>query len=390
MQQILATDHSKSRKMARFESRAAEKPAMAYNAYVPGVALTQPPASQPASLSPTPSVSERAAEEGALSSYNLRHKSSQSASSAHGDEVFSPPPLSLSPLEKNNPQNAIMDCPFCQKSGYCGLPGIRTHIRNYCPSIDKMIWREKFLKCVVFNIHKYEELNRQPDANTEYNNMVIALLKAKSNPDDPMGVRAKGSLGKSALKEWGSEQGVRRRNVVVGVMNPIQYEKSPRPACPSSLVYCQHCHDENSSCPHCGCHVRENRLDDAVDVPFQAPGLPAHDLRRVQQGAPHLLRLSAYQDHSRWGVVLPGVPEEGKGDGAHTVRGLQLHRRRERVLLPSLRRDPDSPGDGAEAGRRHQADGFSACFAECERPSASSILWDVNGSGSSRSFCCLC
>lgn len=37
-----------------------------------------------------------------------------------------------------------------------------------------------------------------------------------------------------------------------------------------------------------------------------------------------------------------------------------------------------------------QADGFSACFAECERPSASSILWDVNGSGSSRSFCCLC
>ena len=93
--------------------------------------------------------------------------------------------------------------------------------------------------------------------------MVIALLKAKSNPDDPMGVRAKGSLGKSALKEWGSEQGVRRRNVVVGVMNPIQYEKSPRPACPSSVVYCQHCHDENSSCPHCGCHVRENRLDDA-------------------------------------------------------------------------------------------------------------------------------
>lgn len=70
-----------------------------------------------------------------------------------------------------------------------------------------MIWREKFLKCVVFNIHKYEELNRQPDANTEYNNMVIALLKAKSNPDDPMGVRAKGSMGKSALKEWGSEPG---------------------------------------------------------------------------------------------------------------------------------------------------------------------------------------
>lgn len=263
MQQILATDHSKSRKMARFESRAAEKPAMAYNAYAPGVALTQLPASQPASLSPTPSVSERAAEEGALSSYNLRHKSSQSASSAHGDEVFSPPPLSLSPLEKNNPQNAIMDCPFCQKSGYCGLPGIRTHIRNYCPSIDKMIWREKFLKCVLFNIHKYEELNRQPDANTEYNNMVIALLKAKSNPDDPMGVRAKGSLSKSALKEWGSGQGVRRRNVVVGVMNPIQYEKSPRSAPPSSLVYCQHCHDENSSCPHCGCHVRENRLLDA-------------------------------------------------------------------------------------------------------------------------------
>ena len=48
-----------------------------------------------------------------------------------------------------------------------------------------MIWREKFLKCVVFNIHKYEELNRQPDANTEYNNMVIALLlnKPTSHPD---------------------------------------------------------------------------------------------------------------------------------------------------------------------------------------------------------------
>ena len=110
------------------------------------------------------------------------------------------PGFSLSPLEKNNPQNAIMDCPFCQKSGYCGLPGIRTHIRNYCPSIDKMIWREKFLKCVLFNIQKYEELNRQPDANTDYNNQVIALLKAKSTPDDASGVR-KGASGKTGFKE---------------------------------------------------------------------------------------------------------------------------------------------------------------------------------------------
>lgn len=227
--QILATDHIKSRKTTRFDSRTTEKPSLTYNAYAPGAGQPQALASQPAlqssSQSPMPLVSERAAEETSLSSYNLRHKSSQSASS-HGDEVFSPPPLSLSPLEKNNPQNAIMDCPFCQKSGYCGLPGIRTHIRNYCPSIDKMIWREKFMKCVLFNIHKYEELNRQADANTEYNNMVISMLKAKSNPDDPMGIRTKGSLNKSSLKEWAQVRCMRRRNVVVGVMNPIQYEKS--------------------------------------------------------------------------------------------------------------------------------------------------------------------
>ena len=46
-------------------------------------------------------------------------------------------------FEKNNPQNAVMDCPFCQKTGYCGLSGVRTHIRNYCPRTENMIWRER-------------------------------------------------------------------------------------------------------------------------------------------------------------------------------------------------------------------------------------------------------
>lgn len=60
--------------------------------------------------------------------------------------VSPPPPLvPLTPLlDKNSYQNAILECPFCNKRGFCGLSGIRTHIRNYCSAIDKTIWREKF------------------------------------------------------------------------------------------------------------------------------------------------------------------------------------------------------------------------------------------------------
>ena len=200
MNQIAATDHNKARKTARaFDLHDLDKSAPLAQA-----GLSKSPAPTTGKTSPTPSLSERSGTEDAtMSSYNLRHKSSQSGGSVQGDDSLltaNLPGFSLSPLEKNNPQNAIMDCPFCQKSGYCGLPGIRTHIRNYCPSIDKMIWREKFLKCVLFNIQKYEELNRQPDANTDYNNQVIALLKAKSTPDDASGVR-KGASGKTGFKE---------------------------------------------------------------------------------------------------------------------------------------------------------------------------------------------
>lgn len=125
-------------------------------------------------FSPQPLHRAESTEE-VISNYNLRHKNStQSNGSAYGSPLpsgpmmtprgTSPVPLSPSPsmppsssaspapmmtaIDKNSPQNAIMDCPFCEKSGYCGLSGIRTHIRNYCPAIDKSIWREKFTVCV--------------------------------------------------------------------------------------------------------------------------------------------------------------------------------------------------------------------------------------------------
>ncbi|KNB46020.1 hypothetical protein JH06_0446 [Blastocystis sp. subtype 4] len=199
------------------------------------------------------------------SCYNLRHKSSsQSAVYSSGTvtapltpagssptpapsppvATISPAPFSsgsvspvplLSSLDKNNPQNAIMDCPFCEKSGYCGLSGIRTHIRNYCPAIDKSIWREKFIKCIKHNIQKYEELNRtNPEGQKEFNNQVIAYLQAKANSD---------GFKKSSLKyENRSLQG-KDGSQLLGTMNPIPYEE----------IYCTHCNDENDYCPFCGC-----------------------------------------------------------------------------------------------------------------------------------------
>lgn len=66
---------------------------------------------------------------------------------AFPDDVIISSPISPIPFEvknTNNPQNASMDCPFCHKTGCSGIPGIRTHIRNYCQNIDKLEWRDHF------------------------------------------------------------------------------------------------------------------------------------------------------------------------------------------------------------------------------------------------------
>ena len=62
-----------------------------------------------------------------------------------------------------------------------------------------------------FNLEKYEKLNSLPDASTEYNNQVIAiLLKQKASADSP-------KPKVSAIKP---------KEEVVAVMNAIDYEKS--------------------------------------------------------------------------------------------------------------------------------------------------------------------
>ena len=172
--------------------------------------------------------------------YNLRRKSSLVSGNAatHAADDTASQTSSQSLLEKNNPLNTVLlDCPFCEKAGCQGLPGIRTHIRNYCPSVDKSIWREKLIKCVKYNIKKYEDMNKLPNANTEYNNQVINLLKTKTTLEsDCLTGRAKNGLSKGGMKEL---------TVSLGSMNPMSYEK----------LYCEHCHDENSYCPFCGCHT---------------------------------------------------------------------------------------------------------------------------------------
>lgn len=47
------------------------------------------------------------------------------------------------------------------------------------------------------------------------------------------------------------------KDMQVGVMNPIQYEKGIIFGVFISflIVYCDSCHDEDSFCPKCGCHV---------------------------------------------------------------------------------------------------------------------------------------
>ena len=65
-----------------------------------------------------------------------------------------------------------------------------------------------------FNLEKYEKLNSLPDANTDYNNQVIAiLLKQKASADSP---KPKVSA-------------VKQKEEVIAVMNAIEYEKSNIP-----------------------------------------------------------------------------------------------------------------------------------------------------------------
>ena len=60
----------------------------------------------------------------------------------------------------------------------------------------------KVQKCVKYNIKKYEDLNKLPNANTEYNNQVINLLKAKSTLEsDCLTGRAKNGLSKGGMKQ---------------------------------------------------------------------------------------------------------------------------------------------------------------------------------------------
>ena len=60
-----------------------------------------------------------------------------------------------------------------------------------------------------FNIEKYEKMNVLPDANLEYNNQVIAILKQKISNETP---KPKVPYAKP-------------KDVPLSVMNSIQYEK---------------------------------------------------------------------------------------------------------------------------------------------------------------------
>ena len=75
--------------------------------------------------------------------YSLRRLSSQSQSgeAAAGSEGL---PKLAPALDRGNLLNTILlDCPFCKKAGCQGLPGIRTHLCNYCQSINKNCWKEE-------------------------------------------------------------------------------------------------------------------------------------------------------------------------------------------------------------------------------------------------------
>ena len=52
-------------------------------------------------------------------------------------------------------------------------------------------------------IKKYEDMNKLPNANTEYNNQVINLLKTKTTLEsDCLTGRAKNGLSKGGMKEY--------------------------------------------------------------------------------------------------------------------------------------------------------------------------------------------
>ena len=77
------------------------------------------------------------------SSYSLRRQST--ITQTGNMESGSQPPVSFTPpLDRGNLLNTILlDCPFCKKAGCQGLPGIRTHLCNYCQSINKNCWKEE-------------------------------------------------------------------------------------------------------------------------------------------------------------------------------------------------------------------------------------------------------
>ena len=121
-------------------------------------------------------------------------------------------------------------------------------------------------------------------------------------------------------------------------------------------------------------------------MPLQAPGVAAHDLRWLQQGAPRLLRFSTHADHSRRRVVLSRVPEEA-GRVSSTVRGPQLHGGRGLLLSARSFRHPAAPGDGAagECGPR----GREVCARVAQRRgvAASPVVLESGFVVTRRLFC---